>query len=284
MTSKDYLNIIKKQADEPTAVYGLIQRMPYKLLLTPAGFKAMRNTDTPCTLFEAEQHGEKFLYKVSNEISTFSNMMLAQKISAAGVKVPDVKIFACNGVFFERYKKIPGKTLTQALLEGMRPEKYQQILVDVLIADNKINRIPLCRLSDDMITNLAIYNKRKQQNTIDFGKTLANIYYPINKKLTSHGYLELHHCDLNPSNILLDENDNFKALLDLNGVAICDRYTMLCQILLSWPDLDLTKVLNASAFASGHTISEKHLKKMLKIKMAREALCRPLKQIMKRVR
>ena len=270
MSNDKYIEIIKKQAATPTEINPVT--------------KIINNREENSSLFRVTQFGKTFIYKISDRNTSFRNLMLAQYLLSNGVPVPDSKIFVSGGVNFERYEQIPGITLSTFLARKMWgtsqsfiESQTQRILREVLAYDKKISKIS--PKNENIKKQLVLCERRKHHHTKDFGKLIADIDYAINKKQTEYGTVALHHVDLNPSNILLDEHGKFKAILDLDSLALCDEYTMLAQILMSWPNLSIDEVVEIYKSVFYRDINTRHLKNLLIYKKIRNKTATVLRQI-----
>lgn len=264
MTNDDYIKIIENQAAKPTKIKNVQ--------------KVLGNHITNSSLFHVNQFGKTFIYKISDPKTSFRNLMLAQALLQNGVLVPDSKVFIGGGTYFERYEIIPGTTLSETLLnESMAPDELENILRDVLTYDKKITEVTpnIKKFSKELI----LYERRKNHNTQDFGQLLAKLHYVINKKSTTYGNIALHHADLNQSNILLDENKKFKALLDLDSLAICDEYTMLSQIILLWPNISTNKLIEIYESVYNKKLNKRHLKKVIHFRIVKAKIANVLRNI-----
>ncbi len=266
MNQTDYIHIIETQSPKPESI------VPVK--------KIIDNNIQPSALFIVEQFGRQFIYKISDIKTASRNLILAQSVLTNGVLVPDSKIFiGIGGVHFERYEIIPGQTLAHAIKAQSISETqiYNNILPAVLMADKKISEIHIDKKT--ILDELVLHDRRKKHNSQDFGKFLANIHYAINKRTTTYGDVKMHHADLNPSNILLDENGKFRALLDLDGIALCDEYTMLLKIITTWPNASTKQVSETYNKITDGEINMHHIQKLKAFNTIKSKLSEKLRNI-----
>lgn len=264
MTNDEYIEIINNQAATPDEI------KPIQ--------KIINNRIKNSSLFKVKQFGQTFIYKVSDKDTSFRNLMLAQSVLAQGVLVPDSKIFIGGGTYFEKYKIIPGTPLSVAILNNqVSNTDIENILHDTIAADKEISKIQINNLA--FSSQLILHERRKYHNTKDFGKILGTLLYSINKQQAKHGNIALHHADLNPSNILLDENGNFKALLDLDSLALCNEYSMLTQILFMWQNLSLDKVIEIYESVYEQKINKHYLQSQMQLKKVKASVAKTLRKI-----
>lgn len=94
----------------------------------------------------------------------------------------------------------------------------------------------------------------------------------------------MHHADLNPSNILLDENGKFRALLDLDGIALCDEYTMLLKIITTWPNASTKQVSETYNKIIDGEINMRHIQKLKAFNTIKSKLSEKLRNISTRIK
>ena len=269
MTQQKYIDIIMNQAATPKTVKPIT--------------KIINKKPENSSLFKVEQLGKTYIYKISDPQTSLRNLIMAQILLKNGVSVPDSKIFICGDQYFEKYEFNSGITLSAALSElDILPDTMEFILYETLKNDKKISEISVP--NKDMAEQMVLYNRRKKHNTKDFGKILAAIHYIINKRQTTYGNVTLHHADLNPSNILLDSNLEFKSLLDLDGLALCDEYTVLSQILLSWPNLSVDKTVEIYESVFKQNLNKAHLKNMLYFRKMKSKTATVLRKVLQKHR
>lgn len=267
MKPDNYITVIKTQSPTPNSI-------------TPVE-KIIGNKSRPSPVFMVTQWDKTFMYKISDARTAYNNLMMAQKLLQSGIPVPDSKIFiGIGGIYFEKYEMIPGQTLSYAIQNNTIPSsQIPNILHDVFIYDEKISRIQPGTSTQQMF----IADKCKIHNSKDFGNVLANCYYIINKRITTYGNISMHHTDLNPSNILLDGNGNFTAFLDLDGIALCDEYTMLTQINTTWPHISTKQIVNLYQDIYKKPINTNRLQKLTILKKNQKNITTILRKISKHI-
>lgn len=265
MTNNEYIEIIKNQAATPTEIKPVT--------------KILNNDIKNSSLFRVNQLGKHFIYKISDPETSFRNLMLAQILRARNIPVPDSKIFISSGIYFERYEMIPGTTLSGAILNDcLTYDEIKQILYDTLVYDKKISETTpnIQKFSHQLI----LHERRKPHNTKEFGKLLAKIHYIINKQQTTYGNVALHHADLNPSNILLDNNNKVTALLDLDSLALCDEYMMLSQMLLYWPTISTDLIVDIYESVFEQKLNKRHLETLMRFRTVKSHAASVLRKIL----
>ena len=264
MINNEYIELLKHQAPMPEEI------KPVQ--------KVINNRIESSSLFKVKQFGKTFIYKISDSNTSFRNLMLAQILLEKDIAVPDSKVFISGGKYFERYEILQGRPLSNAIMDNsLTKDEIEKVLYDMIACDYKISKIDVSK--QNFANQLILSARRKNHHTKDFGKFIAKVLYVLNKAQEKHGRIALHHADLNPSNVLLDDNGNFKALLDLDSLALCNEYTMLSQILFLWPNLSLDKVVEIYESVYGEKLNKRYLQGQLHLKRIKANVAKTLRKI-----
>lgn len=155
----------------------------------------------------------KFICRFENEMTAKHNLHVSQLLVQHEIPVPDIHIHKCNnGEFCETYTFIEGKTLHERLVEGLNGEKLDEVFRQVFHIAYKISLIPY----DDITWHPVPITTR----------CILGLFNMLNPKSK-----ELCHCDLYAKNIILDENDNVRAFVDLDSVSnISLRFSFMVTI------------------------------------------------------
>lgn len=143
--------------------------------------------------------GKKTVYRFSKEITAQHNVFVSQKLQSVGLNVPNVSVCNYNGQCIETYPFIEGKTFHERLVEGLSIEKQNAVYKQLFDISYKISEIPydnqfelprpiILKSTDTLFKLLSIKNKR------------------------------IYHTDLHAQNVILDDQDNVRAIIDLDAV------------------------------------------------------------------
>ncbi len=262
-----YIELIRTQATNPTDI------KPMK--------KVLNREILTSSLFSTVEFGERFVYKISDPKTSMHNLLMAQILLKNNIPVPDSKIFISGGTYFEKYKIIPGITASLVMANDLLTHnQILDILTQALTLDKKISTLGIENTA--LVNDLVLCDRRYKHHIKTYGKFIANVYYHINKRQTMSGNVTLHHYDLNPANILLDENNNIRALLDLDSIAICDEYAALTQILSFWPMVTVDEIAKIYTQTFQRDIDTKRLTHLLKFRRTRDIITTKLRNIKSR--
>ena len=150
-------------------------------------------------VFIAESPNGKYVCRFLDKPVAEHNLQISNILTQHNIPVPKVSIHNCGNYWCETYPFIPGKTLYERILEGISCQKLDDIYEQIINMSYKISDI-----SCSNIVNIPVPLTSKFKR-----KTLAMLN-PSQKKC-------LCHMDLHSKNIVLDENDNLRAIIDLDA-------------------------------------------------------------------
>jgi len=145
------------------------------------------------------EQNKKFVCRFSQQTIAEHNLYISHLLNSNGIKVPEISLYKFDQEYCEIYPFINGKTLYQRLSEGISNKKIYSIYNQLFEISYKISQIP--------------YNFN-QNIKVPLTAKIAIMFC----KLLNSGKIALCHTDLNSKNIILDDQDNIRALLDLDSV------------------------------------------------------------------
>ena len=163
------------------------------------------NINRPCIqgnvhdIYIATTSKNKFVCRFSDEKTAKHNCFVSQLLTQYNIPVPRVTIYRCGMEYCETYPFIDGKTLHERIIEGMSSEEVVRAYLQILDLSRKISKLPF-----ESVT--------KTKNSIT-AKICAKFFSILN-----YSTIALCHTDLHAKNVILDNNDNIMAILDLDGV------------------------------------------------------------------
>lgn len=150
-------------------------------------------------VYIAENGDTKTVYRFGNKITAKHNLFASQKLKSIGLTVPDVSIHDIDGQCFETYPFLEGKTFHERIIEGMSPEKQDTVYKQLFDISYQISTIP--------------YDEQFELKMPLVLKTTSLVF-----KLCGVKNKKLYHTDLHAKNVILDNQDNVCALIDLDAV------------------------------------------------------------------
>ena len=145
------------------------------------------------------EYKNKFVCRFSPQKTAKHNLYVSNLLNSNGIKVPDVSLHKFDQEYCETYPFIEGNTLFERLKQGISEEKLYDVYRQLFDISYTISKI-----------------------TYDFD---SDLYVPVTAKMAKKFFKALNvspvalcHTDLNAKNIVLDDQDNVYALLDLDAV------------------------------------------------------------------
>ena len=145
------------------------------------------------------QNEEKFICRFSPKNTAIHNLYASKLLTSYNINVPHVSLHKSGKEYCETYPFIKGKTFYERINEGISKEKQADIYMQMLNVACKISQIPYdCKVRPSVCLTYKIAGTFF--NSLNFSDFV------------------LCHTDLHAKNVILDEQDNLFALLDLDAV------------------------------------------------------------------
>jgi len=141
----------------------------------------------------------KYICRFSKKDVAEHNLQISNLLQTHNIAAPRVSIYNCGKTYCETYPFIPGKTLYERLLEGLSDDKKDNVYRQLFDISYKIENIPY---ADIRATPIPLFSKCLRK--------VISVLNPSKKKLC--------HTDLHAKNVILDEKDNVRAILDLDSI------------------------------------------------------------------
>lgn len=164
-----------------------------------------------------------FVVKFSYQDLARKNMVVSNLLAELDIPAPRIHIGHIDGQWYETYPLIPGQTLHQAIGNGLARNQISQVYNDIMVYFRNMDSIPARTLDNQACRHahqVAQYNIRNTN-----GGGAAKIFSSLVRLLNvgKQQDMGVYHCDITPKNVLVTENGDFRAFLDLDSVALCNR-------------------------------------------------------------
>lgn len=164
-------------------------------------------------VYIAETTKGKYICRFSGKQNAEYNLYISNLLQKHNIKVPCISVQNVDNTYIETYPFISGKTFYERLIEGMPKEKSAKIyeqLFDIVYKITKIN-----------------YDINKVPALPWVTKTAINIF----KQFNPHEKITLCHNDMHAKNVILDEEDNIRALIDMDSI-YPGQFSMAMRLLI----------------------------------------------------
>jgi serine/threonine protein kinase len=147
-------------------------------------------------IVETDTH--KTVFRLSSKECALKNFEVSRVLKKYGIPVPEIYVCTINnGKYCEMYDYIEGKTLYERHQEGISEETIKKIYTQLCDICLRMSAIPV-----------------KEVRKLHLHTCKTDMFFKILNLSPS----VIGHSDLNDKNILLDDNDNICAILDLDDI------------------------------------------------------------------
>ena len=144
-------------------------------------------------------NNDEFVCRFSQKNIAVHNLYVSRLLNFHNIKVPNISLHKFNDEYCETYPFIKGKTFYERIEENISEEAKLQVYNQLVHIVCKISQIPY---------------KYKTKTEVPLTAKIAIDFF---KKLNMNN-VALCHTDLHAKNVVLDNQDNVVALLDLDAV------------------------------------------------------------------
>ena len=151
------------------------------------------------------------------------NAIVSQLYNIRKIPVPHVTAHNVDGICFEKYDKVAGITLFEAIQNGITREKIKQVYEDILVEFDKMSSVHPVFLNENLTRNvhdIALLNV-SNTNTPTLGKLCMALVYIMN--LGRKQDQAIFHSDITPKNIIVSPDGKFIGFVDLDNVCVCNK-------------------------------------------------------------
>ena len=199
----------------------------YKLAIK-AKYPNAQNLRTPVVcgsqqnVIFADIDNKTIVFKFGTEDIIKKNVAISKTYLDFGIPVPRIKMKQYNNLFFEEYEQLAGKTLYEAINEGMPADKIKKVYRQILK-----NIAKMCKITPDALKNkpnknihLVAREHVTNVNNVILGNICMALIYIVNlgtKKDTA-----VFHSDITPKNTIVSNDGILVGFVDLDSVAIAN--------------------------------------------------------------
>jgi thiamine kinase-like enzyme len=145
------------------------------------------------------QNYDKFICRFSSKSTAQHNLYASKLLTSYDINVPQISLHKTRQGYCETYPFIEGKTFYERIKEGLSKEKQLEVYTQMFNVACKISKIP--------------YDYKIQPPVCLTYKIAGTFFNTLNLS-----DFVLCHTDLHAKNVILDDQDNLFALLDLDSV------------------------------------------------------------------
>ena len=164
--------------------------------------------------------GAKSVFRFCPQVVAHRNQEISRVLTANNISVPRVKVYDSNGCWFEKYEFIPGSTLQERLTPGVSKRELLPIYESMANHIKKMAEIPVCKFND--VTNKYCSDVAQSNIIKKTGSRPLGALVKYGTMLLNSGSQHICHCDFGPHNIVMNDNNQVSAVLDLDAFSIAN--------------------------------------------------------------
>ncbi len=177
--------------------------------------------------------GKTFVYKFNDTPIIRRNHELCEQLNLRNIPIPRTTTHAYMQTSFEVYPYCPDKTLCEHMDAGITNNQIFDVYCDVIRAQKQISEIKLNEVSLDNMTHFRKILMKNIQRASRSPITRTNAILQANMSRT--GTQLLLHNDINPKNILANDEYRFSKLIDMDAIAFCNEDYSVMRMLQFYP-------------------------------------------------
>ncbi len=183
------------------------------------------------------------------------NYKISQLLRQLDVSVPKIKTHMFCDAFFETYKYCPDKTLHEFIQQGISKKQIFDIYKQTMYAQKEISEIPHKKLDlgwGKYAYEIFTYNKMQIAP-----KITTKIKGCLYRMFSTKGQQVLSHNDIQPKNLLVNNDMQLTALIDLDSVALCNENFSVLQTLYAYPSDNYVEYIECYQDITKHKLNQR---------------------------
>ena len=185
-----------------------------------------RNIRTPdvCgsknTVIFADIGNKTKVFKFGSPDIIKKNEQISKIYLTFGIPVPQIRMVQYKNIFFEEYTALPGKTLFEAINDGMPEFQIKRVYRQILKNIAKMHTILPYALHNQPIDTVHLVAREHVTNVNNpvLGNLCMALIYIVN--MGKQKDIAVFHSDITPKNIIVSPDGNLVGFLDIDSVAI----------------------------------------------------------------
>ena len=185
------------------------------------------------TVFFAETENGTIVCKFNDKDIIQHNYQISQLLQPKDMIIPHTQKHMFADTYFESYKYCPGKTLYEYMKNDMTPNQIFDIYKQTIPVQQELSKIPPEKIKCDWgnFAYQSFVRCRKKSESYLIALAFGFLY----KTLSTRGKPRLFHNDIQPKNLLVDEDMNLSGIIDLDSIALCNESFAVLYTLYTYP-------------------------------------------------
>ncbi len=171
----------------------------------------------------ANTPNETTVFKFGDEKLVKKNQAVSKLYKIRDIPAPTITADNVDNVYYEKYRILPGKTLFEAIQDGMTDEQIKQVYHEILVEFEKMSHISPAYINKHLtgaVHDIARINVSRANNKL-LGQLCTVIVYFANIGKASE--MALYHSDITPKNVIVSDDGHLVGFVDMDNVCICNK-------------------------------------------------------------
>ena len=216
-----------------------------------------------CPVFLCDTPNGTQVCRFSNRNIVFRNKKISDLLVQNGVPMPDTTVRAYMGAWFETYEYCSAPTLYERMRAGMTDAEIFDVYKRATDIQHQISEIAPASFNPGSCKNM--HEIFRETQAMRVCPSLAYTYGAVHRLLSSGGAQHVLHNDLHNKNILVDSENRFVRLIDLDSVALCNESFSVMITLRSYPLTNLSEYMDYYEDTMGRKLNRAMIMTGLKI-------------------
>lgn len=187
----------------------------------------------------ADVGSKTYVFKFGDPVIIRKNAYISQIYRESKIPVPHIKACQYKNVYFEEYEMLAGKTLFEAVRDGMSGDKIKQIYREILDNMAKMRNVSPHLLDNHPYKNVHVVAREHVAgvNNATLGKICMALVYMLNCGAKKDN--AIFHSDITPKNTVVSDDGHLVGFLDIDSVAVGNINYMFGAMAIKYQQLGL---------------------------------------------
>lgn len=175
-------------------------------------------------LIAKTSNNEKHVLKFSTPEIVQKNASVSKIYNIRGIPVPQINACTWRGLYFEEYKILPGKTLFEAIGNGMKQQQIKDVFQEIMLEFAKMIRVHpqlIENKPENYVHNIARENIASVNSPL-LGNIFMGLVYALN--IGNAKDFALCHSDITPKNVIVSDTGKLVGFIDMDSVCVCNKH------------------------------------------------------------
>lgn len=204
------------------------------------------------------------VFKFGDPVIIRKNAYISQIYRESKIPVPHISACQYKNIYFEEYEMLAGKTLFEAVRDGISKDKIKQIYREILDNMAKMRMISPHLLDNHPYKNVHVvaHEHVANVNSAMLGKICMALVYILNCGPQKDN--AIFHSDITPKNTVVSDDGHLVGFLDMDSVAVGNINYMFGAMAIKYQMLgfDINELFDYYECVSGTKLNRVRIRAM----------------------